>query len=119
MEVNKRLLGKQIREIRQQKGISQEELAYLADVTPQYISIVENGAKLVSLTVLINIAEGLGVSVDEILIGNQKYDGQGYAIAIMKLFSECTRYEKQVLYEQLHSSMLILKNNRNLIEWDK
>lgn len=60
-------LGQAIRSLRQQKGLSQRELARLSKITPSFLNQVEGGHRIASLTLLRRISEALGV-VPEILI---------------------------------------------------
>lgn len=115
MAINFELLGKRIKEIRGKKMLSQEELSELADVTAQYISYVETGRKKVSLQVLVDIADGLGVSVNELLLGNQKSETTLYLTELATLFEECNRYERRIVYEQIISLVKSLKENRKLL----
>lgn len=115
MAINFELLGKRIKEVRGKKMLSQEELSELADVTAQYISYVETGRKKVSLEVLVNIADSLCVSVDELLLGNQKAEISIYLVELTNLLEECTRYERRVVYEQIVSLVRSLKENRKLL----
>lgn len=115
MEIDFIVLGKRIKEIRTRNQISQEELSYRADVTPQYISIVETGKKKVSLQVLVNIADALEVSVDELLIGNQASEMQAVWLEVSNLLEDCNRYEKRVVHDQIVSLVKTLKENRKLL----
>ena len=56
-----------LRKVRTDKGLSQEELADLAGLHRTYISQIERGLKSPSLRSLEQIAEGLGMSVSELL----------------------------------------------------
>ena len=67
MNLNYQSIGRRIREERLTAKISQAALAEKADVSPQYISLVENGKKQISLTVLVHIAAALSVSTDQLL----------------------------------------------------
>ncbi len=53
--------GKILRECREQKGISQEQLASAADLDRSFISLVERGIQSPNLVILLKIAEVLGV----------------------------------------------------------
>lgn len=52
-----------------QLGISQEELGLRANLDRTYISGVERGVRNPSLTALISLANGLGISVSVLLHG--------------------------------------------------
>jgi len=57
------LVGKRIREIRNQRGISQEELADLASLDRTYITSVERGKRNISIVNLEKLANALEVSL--------------------------------------------------------
>ncbi len=114
MTVNYGLLGKRISEVRKQQGLSQEELARLADVSSQYISMVETGKKKASLQTVVSIADSLGITVDELLVGNQMNDPVEYLTDIDMLLFDCTRYEKRVLYETMVTLKESLRTNSEL-----
>lgn len=115
MAINFEILGKRIKEIRGQRSLSQEELAELADVTAQYISYIETGRKKVSLQVLVNIADGLSVSVNNLLMGNQKTEIPLYMMELTSLMENCNQYERRIVYEQIVSLVKTLKENRKLL----
>lgn len=58
--------GKTIKELRLQKGLSQERLAELCDLHRTYISDVERGERNVSLVNIEKICKALGVSISSI-----------------------------------------------------
>jgi transcriptional regulator with XRE-family HTH domain len=60
------LLGQQIRRLRDEKGLSQEEFAGLADIDRAYYSGIERGERNVSAVNLIKIADSLGVEVGKL-----------------------------------------------------
>lgn len=59
--------GDRVREIRTQKGLSQEQLAHLADVHRTYIGMIERAEKNITLININKIADALGVNVKELL----------------------------------------------------
>lgn len=62
-------LGYLVRQYRTELGISQEELGLRANLDRTYISGVERGVRNPSLTALVSLAGGLGISVS-ILLAN-------------------------------------------------
>ena len=62
-------MGKRITERRKLQGLSQEELAEKADLTPQTISTAERGVKAIRPENLLNLSKALGVSADYLLTG--------------------------------------------------
>ena len=56
-------LGRAVRELREQKGVSQEQLATLSSLHRNYVGGIERGELNISLAVIVKIADGLGVSL--------------------------------------------------------
>lgn len=69
MHLNYQHIGKRIKFERKHMGISQAQLAELADLSVQYISQIERGVRHLSLDVMANIADALNASVDMLLFG--------------------------------------------------
>lgn len=67
VDVTKENIGKRIKEARIKRSFTQEQLAEKADITIVYLSELERGIKLPSLTVFVSIAEALKVSTDSLL----------------------------------------------------
>ena len=67
--------GKAIRSIRQNKRISQEELADLRGLHRTYISDIELGKRNVSLENIDKIAQALQVKKSEIFVEVEQYEG--------------------------------------------
>lgn len=60
------LLGQRIRELRVEKGWSQEELGERCGLDRTYVSGVERGVRNPTLSVIERIAVGLGVTIVEL-----------------------------------------------------
>ncbi|MEP7107653.1 MAG: helix-turn-helix transcriptional regulator [Ferruginibacter sp.] len=58
-------IGQRIRELRKELEISQEALAYKAEVDRTYVTDVENGRRNVSVEILERIIIGLNVTISE------------------------------------------------------
>lgn len=68
IEKNKylKLLGERIRQSRQAKGISQEELAFKINSARNFIGCIERGEKAPSIYILYKIATILDVSIENL-----------------------------------------------------
>lgn len=62
-------MGDRIIKRRKQLGLSQEELAARADVSPQMVSTAERGSKSILSENLLKLSIALGVSADYLLTG--------------------------------------------------
>ena len=61
----KEKFGKNLRRLRLEKGISQESLAYAADLDRTYIPSIEKGLRNVSITVMQKLAIALNADISE------------------------------------------------------
>lgn len=66
VEVTERL-ARNLRRLRQEKGWSQEEFAFHAEVHRTYVSDLERGARNPTITVVDKIARALDVKLGELL----------------------------------------------------
>ncbi len=64
--------GDKVRELRKEKGLSQEELSFKADLHRTYIGMIERAEKNITLTNIEKIAKALDVSLKEIFNDTQK-----------------------------------------------
>ena len=60
-------IGQRIRKYRKAKGLSQEQLAEMVDISTTHMSHIETGNTKLSLQVFADLAEALQVSVDSLL----------------------------------------------------
>ncbi len=63
------IVGKNIRRLRVHKGLTQEQLAFEADIDLTYVGGIERGRRNPSLMVLARIAKALGVQLPRLLEG--------------------------------------------------
>jgi transcriptional regulator with XRE-family HTH domain len=61
------IVGKNIRKVRQQRRITQEKLAFEAEIDLTYVGGIERGKRNPSLLVLCRIAEALSVHPTKLL----------------------------------------------------
>ena len=67
MSLEKGILGNTIRNARIKKGLSQETLAEMVGITPTHLKHIESEHRKPSIDVLIEIAQILQMSIDNIL----------------------------------------------------
>jgi hypothetical protein len=59
--------GKALREVRKEKGLTQEQLGFEADLQRIYVSKLELGQQQPSLTTIFKLANGLSCSATELI----------------------------------------------------
>lgn len=69
MTKDKRIIafGKRVREIRKQKGISQEKLAELSNIDRSYMGNIERGEKNVTLKKVYEICDALEIDIKNLI----------------------------------------------------
>ena len=61
-------VGRRIKAARENKNMSQEELAALVEIAPTHVSVIERGMKILRLDTFVAIANVLEVSADSLLV---------------------------------------------------
>ncbi len=59
-------LGKRIKSLRRSKGHTQERLAEIIDINPNYLAVIERGEANPTLALLERLSEGLEVPLSEL-----------------------------------------------------
>lgn len=99
--MEKKALGKKLREARNSKKYTREVLAEKADIGVMYLGEIERGVKMPSLKVFIRLVEALEVSADYIL-RNELSSGKEY------IFDEMTRKLENLTPQQRKTATSIL-----------
>jgi len=60
-------LGDRLRQLRKERGMSQERLAEAANLTEDYIGFIERGENVPTLTVILKLAKGLDVDAGDLV----------------------------------------------------
>ncbi len=106
MKLNYVAIGKRIRICRTSQNITQEQLAFQINTSPAYISNIERGVKKPSLQKLVQIAEILGVTVNDFLYNSTEVSIFNESFELSEILSEYTLEDQQLL---LHSLTTIIK----------
>ena len=95
-------LGKKVKELRIENGLTQNQVAKALDVTPGYISNVENNRSAMTLRLLMYYAELNHVSLDA-LIGSidSEYESTALDYEIHDLVRRMTDEDKRKLVKTL------------------
>jgi transcriptional regulator with XRE-family HTH domain len=62
------VFGKNVRKFRQQRGLTQEQLAFEAEIDLTYVGGIERGKRNPSLMVMARIADALSVALAKLLL---------------------------------------------------
>ncbi len=92
-------VAKRIRELREERKMTQNALAYQAGVSPTYIYQLERGEKNPTIEYIDNICWGLGITIEE-FFSTKKESPQGETADRL---SALTSEQKQLLNHFLNS----------------
>lgn len=66
------MVGKNLKELREERGVTQQQLADAIDVKVPYISAMERGVRRPSVEQVAVFAEVLGCTTDDIILGKDR-----------------------------------------------
>jgi len=88
-------IGNRIKLARENKKITQEELAAMVDLTPAHISVIERGVKPPKLETFVRIANALEVSADTLLVDVVDNSTKGIACELYDYVSKLSKRERE------------------------
>ncbi|MCC8196303.1 MAG: helix-turn-helix domain-containing protein [Ruminococcus sp.] len=104
------VLGQRIGYLRRQKGLSQEELAERANLSREFISTIENNKTGLGVNSLVDIANSLGVSADDILVDCLEHSASTADSELHRLLLDCTETEEYILTQTVKALKAILSS---------
>ncbi len=105
-------IGKRIRQYRQKKGWTQAKLAELAGVEPSNISHIERAATKLSLPTLVNLANALNASLDELVYDSLEKSAHVSNVLISELLADCSADELRSITEMIQTTKAVLRAKR-------
>lgn len=81
-------LGVRVKKVRNEKGLTQAKLAEIMGYSVQHISHVETGNTKLSVELLVELANTLEVSVDELLIDSLEHKKESSYIITIEVYSD-------------------------------
>lgn len=114
VKVDYKGIGLRIKAARMVKKYTQEQVAELCDVSTQHISNIENNKTKVSLPLLIDIANVLEVSLDELVCEVLVRSEAVYAKEIADIFEACDINETRLLVQALKTTKKILDEQKEM-----
>ncbi len=110
--------GDRIREIREARGMTQDQLAVQAGISKGFLSEVENNKRNISSDNLLRIANVLGASVDYLLRGETKERTRREPVVIPSELSEAAgelgiSYSQTLETLEAHNSVVARRSNKD------
>ena len=102
-KMDTKLVGKRIKEYRVKAGLTQEELSERVGISPNYLSAIERGVKLIRLDKLVCVINELNCSADDILIDVLKKSYEKKTSVLLDTISKLPEHEQKRVYEVLNA----------------
>lgn len=96
-------IGANIRKVRRQKKMRQEDLAEKAELTPNYIGAIERGEKIPSLEALVSIMNALGTSANIIFQDVVEADYKVKTSLLSEKIDELSAENRETVYEVIET----------------
>lgn len=93
MDLNYKLIGVRIKDLRLANDITQETLAEMSGYSPQHISHIENGGTKLSLPCLVSICNALQTTPNDILMYSVDNSKPHILKEVSAVFSDCSKDE--------------------------
>lgn len=100
-EIDYGRLGLRIKEVRQSRGFTQENLAEMVSCNVSHISNIENNYTKASLNVLVAIANALNVTIDYLLSDQYRDSATALDNEILKALRNCNDEKKERILKMI------------------
>ena len=114
MPVNSKAMGRRIKAARKKASMTQARLAEEIGMSEVHISNMESGTGNPSLATLVDIANVLSVSTDELLCDSVICCKPVYEKEILETTEDCDDYEIRILSYILKAAKMALRENGDL-----
>lgn len=99
MQLNYKDIGTQIRYERKKQKMTQEKLAELCNISIPHMSNIENANTKVSLPVLVDIANALNCTVDQLLCNNLNNNSVASNSVMNDILGDCNNSQKAIIMD--------------------
>ena len=116
MELDYTAIGKRIKIARIKADLTQEMLAEKIELSPTHLSNIETGTTRVSLATIVSIANGLDITVDDILCDNVVKARVQFEEDIAEILDDCDEYEIRMIKDMAAALKESLRKDKKLHE---
>lgn len=100
-------IGERVRELRIKEGLSQEQLALRAEITPVYLGLIERNIKNPTIKIIEQLCNSLSISLSEFFNTDTAPYGSldALSIQILSQITNRTKEEKQLILQLLKNTL--------------
>lgn len=114
MELDYKAIGKRVKIARIKADMTQERLAELAGISPTHMSNIETGTTRVSLSAIVNLANALSVTSDDLLCDSVIKAKVQFEQDIAGVLKDCDEYEIRMIRDMAQALKETLRRDANL-----
>lgn len=108
MAINYELLGHRIAHCRNQANLSQDDFSEQVTLSRPHLGAIEAGLKRPSLDTLVDIANALHVSADDLLVDSLEYSSSTADSKLHRLLLECNKTEEDIIVRNAENLKALL-----------
>ena len=97
-------VGQRIKMAREAKGLTQEDLAAMVELSPTHVSVIERGLKAAKLDTFVAIANALEVSADSLLIDVVAHSVTGVTNELSEMIGKLPKEEQKKIIKAVRAS---------------
>jgi transcriptional regulator with XRE-family HTH domain len=95
-------IGNLLKKLRSEKGLTQEQLAEILNVSNRTVSRWETGSNMPDISLLVEIADFYDISIPEIINGERKSEKMNEEVKeVAKTMSDYARAEKEAIVKNI------------------
>lgn len=113
MELDYKAIGRRVKIARIKKGMSENKLSEITEMSNSHISNIENGHTKASLPALITVANALSVSIDDILCDNVIRSKPSFERIIADILEDCNDIETRAIAEVAQTTKIAFRRALN------
>ena len=110
MTINYTALGKRISKFRKESGLTQEQISEKLHISRKHISQIEVASSRPSLETLVDIANLLDISTDNLLIDSLTHSASTINPEIHRLLLDCNATEQEIIASAIKILKIVLYN---------
>lgn len=112
MELNYSDIGHRIKRLRLAKKLTQDKLAEQINLSTPHMSHIETGSTKVSLPTLVNLANALGCTIDELVCDSLAHARVEFEKELSQELSDCSEEELRIITDIVKSTKKSLRKHR-------
>lgn len=113
MDMSNVAIGSRIRKIREMKGLTREQLAEYAEISPNFLWEIETGRKSMKVQNLGRLAAALNIPTDYLIFGETQYKGNEKINLTFSSLSDDVQEQLEKIITAFADTVIICNGKKN------